>query len=74
MENVGVFQLLGFLDINITPVDEVHFGIVFKVVCDDPAQVKPTGEIEELRWVTSEELKDYKLENWSELIRRKLFD
>jgi predicted NUDIX family phosphoesterase len=62
-------SFFGFLDVDTTPVDEVHFGIVFKLICTDSSKVKPSSEIEEIRWVTLEELKSYELENWSELVR-----
>lgn len=56
---------------NATPVDSVHFGVVFvaelgtQLVCQD-------GELEFMGWKTFDELDKMKMESWSTLIRKDL--
>ena len=67
------FQVLGFLYLTDTPVDEVHFGVVLEVVCWDPTVLAPTDEANQLAWEDSKGLRNYELENWSKIVRDKFY-
>jgi len=68
----SIFDFLGFIYITDTPVDAVHFGVVFRTFTRAAHLLEPTDEATQLCWVTREELKKYTLENWSALVRDKL--
>jgi len=65
-------QFLGFLFMDKTPVDAVHFGVVLSVECYQPERLKPTDEATQLVWEKPEDLTEYQLENWSTMVRDKL--
>lgn len=62
----------GLLTTDITPVDEVHFGVVFMAEFPSVVTLVSTKEIERHKWVSLEELKEYRLETWSEMLRDEL--
>lgn len=72
LTNAPVLEFFGLLKADKTPVDEVHFGVVFQAEFTKINCIKETDEIEMHKWVTLEELKDYKLETWSEMVRDEL--
>lgn len=67
--NESALAFRGFIDIADSPVDAVHFGLVFRYTCSDPSVIKPTDEVTSIRWVTLEDLMNYDLENWSLKVR-----
>ncbi len=58
----------GLLKTDVTSVDEVHFGVVFEAPFASIAEVGGSEEIERYRWVTVDELRNYSLELWSQLV------
>jgi predicted NUDIX family phosphoesterase len=58
----------GYINLDITPVDAVHFGVVIETMISSVDEIKGSSEIEKYQWVTVEELKNYKLESWSKLV------
>ncbi len=67
-----VLRYFGLLKSEGNAVDAVHFGVVFQAHFAAIAAVVATTEIERHMWVTLEELENYPLENWSEMVRDEL--
>lgn len=65
------FQFLGLLKSNASPVNQVHFGVVFILRLPE-VELKTTGEVDRYHWVTKEKLAEYSLEEWSEIVRKEL--
>ena len=65
---------LGFLKTEANLVDQVHSGVVFEAFFNTRIVFKGSEEIERHAWVPLEELKDYNLELWSEVLRDHLIE
>lgn len=62
-------ETVGFLYLDDTPVDRVHFGVVQEYVyTDELGNISPRSEIAEIRWISLSNLSEYKFEGWSEAI------
>lgn len=59
----------GILKTETAEVDLVHTGVVFTATFNNVSDFYGSEEIERHKWVTLEELTDYKLESWSEVVR-----
>ncbi len=62
---------VAFIQLDDTPVDNVHFGVAMKAFCDIRylSEIQPNSEIAEVKWVTRQELMKYELEAWSERLK-----
>ena len=67
-------QIIGFLSLDNTPVDRVHFGVVYRINLEGEVKVIDEGlegsfvEISEIRKLTQ------KMEGWSRVLATKLID
>ncbi len=68
-DSVPTLTYVGVLKTDKAEVDLVHAGIVFTAMFEDVSGFYGSDEIERHRWVTMEELAEYKLESWSEVVR-----
>lgn len=60
---------LGFLYLEDTPVDRVHFGVVRQALYHgDPKAIQYNEEIAEMKWCPVSELDQYEFEKWSEVL------
>lgn len=60
---------MGFLYLEDTPVDRVHFGIIRQALYyGEPNEVAHNEEIAEMKWVAVEDLDQYEFEGWSEAL------
>jgi predicted NUDIX family phosphoesterase len=71
-DNTGLenYRLMfkALLKTDVTEVDAVHFGVVFEARFANLDGVDGSDEIDRVRWVTLEGLRNYNLESWSELV------
>lgn len=69
-EAVSMYNM-AFIQLNDTPVNSVHFGVVLKAFCDVryPEEIQAKSEIAVTKWVDRTELEQYKMEDWSELLK-----
>jgi predicted NUDIX family phosphoesterase len=69
-EAVAMFNL-AFIQLEDTPVNSVHFGVVMKAFCDlrYPEEIGPKSEIAEVKWVNRQDLFNYEMEDWSEKLK-----
>ena len=64
-------KLLGFLNLDENPVDQVHFGVVYIIEIENQnIEVKETHKIEKKGFYTLQELEPYKenMEEWSKVV------
>lgn len=59
-------QFAGIIHESETPVGRVHWGFVFLIDVDDPAEVSTSSEISELRWIDPRNT-DIEFEIWTAL-------
>jgi predicted NUDIX family phosphoesterase len=60
---------MGFLYLEKTPVDRVHFGVVRQALYrGDHGDIQHNEEIAEMKWVQVSDLDQYEFEGWSEVL------
>jgi len=62
-------KTLGFLYLEDTPVDRVHFGVIRQALYrGEPGGIQHNEEIAQMKWVPVSELSEYVFEGWSEAL------
>ena len=66
---VPVLHYVGVLKTDANEVDHVHTGVVFIAYFNTQMVFTGSEEIERHKWLSIDELKNYDLESWSEVVR-----
>lgn len=60
-------EFLGLINEEETSVGKVHLGLVYRIMAQNPEEIRPSEELANFQWTTVEEVKKLPLEHWSRL-------